>query len=68
MITIFRLKGLGPIKTELDSTLVESASSFLKIKYWVAYFEREEQVVKTNIGVDHATLTESALASRHGTV
>jgi len=38
----FHLKGLSPtnIKTELDSTLGESAPSFTTIKYWVAEFKR----------------------------
>ena len=42
VIQYFHLKGLTPtnIKTELDSTLGESAPSFTTIKYWVAEFKR----------------------------
>jgi histone-lysine N-methyltransferase SETMAR len=42
VIQYFHLKGLSPtnIKTELDSTLGESAPSFTTIKYWVAEFKR----------------------------
>ena len=42
VIQYFYLKGLSPtsIKTELDSTLGESAPSFTTVKYWVAEFKR----------------------------
>jgi transposase len=42
VIQNFHLKGLSPtnIKHELDSTLGESAPSFITIKYWVAEFKR----------------------------
>ena len=42
VIQYFNLKGLSPIniKSELDSTLGESAPSFTTVKYWVEDFKR----------------------------
>jgi histone-lysine N-methyltransferase SETMAR len=42
VIQYFHLKGLSPtnIKAELDSTLGESAPSFITVKYWAAEFKR----------------------------
>ena len=53
VIQYFHLKGLNPtnIKVETDFTLGESASSFIRIKYWMASLNKVVQGAKTNIAV-----------------
>ncbi|KYN38519.1 hypothetical protein ALC56_07096 [Trachymyrmex septentrionalis] len=60
VIQYFHLKGLSPtnIKTELDSTLEESAPSFTTVKYWVAEFKRG----RTNYEDEHRSGRPSEVA------